>query len=104
MTDKMLRIVAKLHVKIKAKVESPLGHSIRKGDSASIFFKDRYFPSKTMECPNPIEVGEEGEVVFWMIDSADQPSGLASDDFFDLKRGPNVTVATGRTISISEIP
>lgn len=103
MTDKILRVVAKLRVKIKAKVESSLGHAIRKGDSASMFFKDRYFPSKIMECPNPIEVGEEGEVVIWMIDSSDQPSGLSNDTFFEFKRGPNLTVATGQVLSVGNI-
>ena len=79
--------------------ELPIEKPLRAGWGPNIFFKDKFYPGRVLECEPPIEPGQSGEAIIGVMESPTQVSGLQLGSVFELRDGPVTRIATAEVIS-----
>lgn len=97
------------HLKIVARISVqprklwPFAHSIKVGYRSNLYYLNRYFPAKVIECEGVIEPGEQKQASLMMIDPVQEPSVMQAGATFELREGP-VVAAKCEVISVCRLP
>lgn len=77
----------------------PVSKSLMAGWGPVVYFQDRFYVGRILECKNPIEPGGVGEALIGLMVSQVGRMGLQEGSVLELRDGPKTLIATATVLS-----